>query len=132
MTRPYGVFAMAVFFALATCILLGVGTALLLPGSAFEAVWAAYPARRALLMPYRVWLGPGFLAFAGTMASASLGCFLRRKWGWRLAVAIFTVNGLGDVTQFLSGHVLEGAVGVAAAAAILFYLWRPAVRAAFA
>jgi hypothetical protein len=45
---PWGVFLIAVFFAIAICILVSVGTALLLPGSAMEAIWKLYPARRSL------------------------------------------------------------------------------------
>jgi hypothetical protein len=58
-----------------------------------EAIWKLYPARRSLLMPYRMWLGPGFLVLAIVMASASIGCFRRRIWGWWLAIAIFVING---------------------------------------
>jgi len=131
-TDSLGVLLIAIFFAGATVVLVGVGTALLAPGSAFEAVWDLYPARRLLLMPYRAWLAPGFLMLAIAMASASIGCFRRRWWGWCLAVAIFVVNGLGDAAQLLFGHILEGGIGVAVAGAILFYLLRPAVRALFA
>lgn len=104
----FGVFLIAIFFATATCILLGVGMALLWPGSNLEVIWMLYPARRALLMPYRIWLGPGFLTLAVVMISASIGGFRRRIWGWRLAAAIFLVNGLGDVAQIFIGHFLEG------------------------
>jgi hypothetical protein len=128
--RSLGVFLIALFFAIATCILLGVGTALLLPGSKLEVIWKLYPARRAVLMPYRVWLGPGFLILAIVMASASIGCFRRRIWGWWLAVDIF-FNGLSDAGQILIGHFLEGGVGVAVAGVIRFYLSRPHVRGAF-
>jgi hypothetical protein len=128
--QPFGIFLIAIFFALATCILVGVGTALLFPGSAVEAVWRLYPERRALLMPYRHWLAPGFLMLAVAMASASIGCFRLRKWGWWLAVAIFAVNGLGDLMQLVLGHFVEGGIGVAAAGLILFYLSRRKVRAA--
>lgn len=127
-----GVILIAIFFALATAILFSVGTALLAPGSAFEAIWSVYPARRSLLMPYRAGLGPGFLLLGIVMASASIGCFRRRKWGWWLAVAIFTVEGVSDAAQLLLGNLLEGGVGVAVAGAILFYLSRPDVRAIFA
>jgi len=129
--RPVGIILIAIFLALATCILAGAGTALLFPHSALEAVWRLYPARRAMLMPHRSWLAPGFLALAFAMASASIGCFGHRKWGWQLAVAIFTANGLGDAAQVTMGHILEGGIGVAAAGAILFYLFRPGVRRAF-
>jgi hypothetical protein len=126
-TRPFGIFLIAIFFALATSILVGVGAALLFPGSGFEAIWRLYPARRALLLPYRIWLGPGFLVLAIAMATASVGCFMHRRWGWRLAVAIFAVNGLGDAAQLVTGHIREGGIGVAVAGALLFYLFRPGV-----
>jgi hypothetical protein len=112
-----GVFLIAIFFAVATCILLGVGMALLKPGSMLEVIWKFYPARRSLLMPNRMWLGPGFLILAIVMVFASIGCFRRRVWGWWLAVAIFFINGLSDAGQILVGHFLEGGIGLAAAGA---------------
>lgn len=128
---PLGVLLIAIFFAAATCILVGVSAALAFPGSQFEAIWRLYPARRALLIPYGHWLVPGFLALAITMAAASIGCFRRSRWGWRLAVGIFAVNGLGDAAQLAMGRILEGAVGVAVTSVILMYLFRPGVRRAF-
>jgi hypothetical protein len=119
------------FFTIAACILLGVGMALLMPGSKLEVIWKLYPARRLLLMPYHRWLGPGFLILAIVMVSASIGCFRRRMWGWWLAAIIFIVNGLSDAGQILIGHFLEGGIGVAAASAFLFYLSRPKVRESF-
>ncbi|HEY3785213.1 MAG TPA: hypothetical protein VGL55_08040 [Steroidobacteraceae bacterium] len=128
---PLPLLLVAVFFAVATLILLGVGTALMSPGSRLEALWSLYPERRSLLMPYRLWLGPIFLILALAMAATSAGCFLRRNWGWVLAVVIFAGQVLGDAVQLLMGRYLEGAVGIAAGGAILFYLGRPAVRQSF-
>ena len=123
---------LGVFFALATLILVSVSTALFFPGTAAEIVWKTYEARRAMLMPYRVWLAPGFLALAVAMASASFGCFSQRAWGRLLAIAIFTVNGAGDVVQLFHGNVVEGAIGVVAAGLLIFWLSRPSVKEAFA
>ena len=96
-----------------------------------ESIWGLYPARRSLLMPYRIWLGPGFLTLAAGMLIASSGCFRHRKWGWWLAAGIFLVNGISDAGQILLGHLLEGGIGAAVAGAILLYLSRPKVRAIF-
>ena len=123
---------LGVFFALATLILVSVSTALFFPGSAAEVVWKAYEARRAMLIPYRVWLAPGFLALAAVMAAASFGCFSRRNWGRHLAIAIFAVNGAGDVVQLFIGHILEGTIGVTAAGLLIYWLSRPSVKEAFA
>ena len=123
---------LGVFFALATLILVDVSMALFFPGTAVEIVWKVYEARRTLLMPYRVWLAPGFLALAVAMASTSIGYFSRRAWGRLLAIAIFAVNGLGDVVQLLIGHILEGAIGVTAAGLLIYWLTRLRVKEAFA
>jgi len=128
MPRPIGIFLIALFFAASTCVVLIVGTALVWPGTALDAVWDIYPSRRGMLMPYRSLLGPVFLALAIPMAGASAGCFLRWRWGWRLAVLIFAADGAGDVVQLFLGRYMEGGVGVLAAGAILFYLMRPGVR----
>lgn len=125
---PRGVALLPLFFSVATCILVACGTALLFPGSLMEVVWRAYPARRAMLMPYREWLGPGFLILAIAMLFASVGCSRRRIWGWRLAVGIFAVNGIGDVGQIFLGHFVEGTIGVSAAGTVLYYLFLSRVR----
>lgn len=105
--------------------------ALTWPGSKLELVWQLYPARRSLLMPYHMWLGPSFLALAIVMVSASIGCFRHRVWGRWLAVAIFLFNGLSDVGQIFLGNFLVGGIGVVVAGTILLYLSRPHVRVIF-
>jgi len=92
--RPFGLFLIAIFFCVATFILVAVGIALVWPGTTLDAIWQLYPARQAMLMPHRLILGPAFLGLAVAMACASAGCFLRRKWGWQHAILIFGVNGL--------------------------------------
>jgi hypothetical protein len=130
--RPIGIFLIALFFAASTCVVLSVGTALVWQGTALDAVWDIYPSRRGMLMPWRSLLGPLFLGLAIPMAAASVGCFLRRRWGWWLAVLIFAANGAGDMVQLFLGRYVEGGVGVLAAGAILFYLMRPEVRTGLA
>ncbi len=130
-SKPWGVVLIAVFFALSICILVSVGTALLLPGSFMEVVWKLYPARRAEMMPYRALMVPGFFALATAMLFISIGLFQFRRWGWWLAVALFAANGLVDFAQIFMGRLLEGAIGVPVACAIIYYLTRPSVRTAF-
>ena len=121
-----------IFFAFATCILVTVGLALIFPGSAFEAIWRLYEARRATLMPYREWLGPAFLVLAAVMVVAFWGNLTRAEWGRALAIGIFAGNGIGDVGQLFMGHVLEGLVGIAFAGVLLFWLTRPQTKALYA
>ncbi len=125
-------FLLGLFFGFAALVTLGVGTALLWPDSVAQVLWSLYEARRALLMPYRAWLGPGFVLLGLVMTAASFGCFARRPWGRWLACAIFAVNGLSDIVQLAAGNVAEGAVGVTAAGLLLYWLTRPPVKDAFA
>jgi len=48
-----------------------------------------------------------------------------------LAVGIITTQVLGDLVDFLMGDFVRGGTGFAIAGALLFYLLRPEVRAAF-
>jgi hypothetical protein len=64
-------------------------------------------------------------------AVALVGWFNRRRWAWSLAVAILVTQIAGDLVNLYLGSVIEGAIGIAAAGALLFYLLRPPVRAAF-
>ncbi len=122
---------LGIFFDLATCILLVVGFALLWPGTIVDTVWLLKPDRQALLMPYRLWLGPVFFLFAVPAAFASYGLFQRKDWARQLAIAVFAANAVGDIVQIASGHTLTGSIGVVATAALVFLLTRDSVRAQF-
>ncbi len=56
-----------------------------------------------------------------------------RRWAWWFAVAVFAVNGCGDVVSyFVLRELWRSAAGVAVAGAALYYLIRPDVRRYFA
>jgi hypothetical protein len=122
---------LAVFFDLATCVLVSAAIALLWPGTPFDLIWLMRPDRRALLMPYRLWLGPVFLLFVIPAAFASFGFFQHRSWARELAIAIFAANGVGDVVQIARGHTWEGALGAAVMGLLIFFLTSQAARAEF-
>jgi hypothetical protein len=68
---------------------------------------------------------------AGALATAGIGWFNRRPWAWSLAVAIIVTQIAGDLVNLYLGHVIEGAMGVTVAGALLFYLLRPPLRDVF-
>lgn len=74
------------------------------------------------LLELRPWTGIGFLLLSGLMGAAAWGCLHRRLWGWRMAIAIFAANGLGDATMVITGRIWEGFIGVTVAVAIVFWL----------
>jgi hypothetical protein len=120
-----------VFFAISTLICLAAGASLLTPGGPLEWMWRIKPAEYRQMLAMGPLAGAGFLALALAMAAASAGTFGRRRWGWRLAMGIFAVNGLGDAARIFTGAWTEGIFGVFMAALILWWLARPGVRAVF-
>jgi hypothetical protein len=122
---------LAIFFVVATCILVSVGTALVHPGTPLDLIWRLKADREAIMMQYRMVLGPFFLAFAIPMGLASYGFFMRRPWARGLAIAIFTANGVGDLVRLAMGHLVEVGIGVTVAVALIVFLMRPRVKSAF-
>jgi hypothetical protein len=61
----------------------------------------------------------------------SVGWFRRRRWGWLLGTTIIAINAAGDLINAARGEWLKGAVGVAIAGLLLFYITRSEVRSYF-
>jgi hypothetical protein len=108
------------------------GISLLFPGSVLDAMWRIKPAEHQQLLTAGAAAAFGFLALSAAMAATSVGAFLRRRWGWRFALIIFSINGLGDAARIVLGAPIEGAIGVGIVVTVLFWLTRPHVRAMFA
>lgn len=132
MTRPAVTpSAAGAFLALATLLSALAGASLLAPGGPLDVIWRVKPKAHAELLAMGPLAGIGFLGLSVIMAAASVGCFARRRWGWGLAVVIFVVNGLADGARIAFGAPLEGAIGVTAAALIVWWLAQVRVRATF-
>jgi hypothetical protein len=129
--RSHTQIGLASFFMIAAIICLAAGFTVLYPETPLSAIWWIKPDDFAQLVELRPWTGIGFLLLSGLMAVTAWGCLRRRLWGWKLAVAIFAANGLGDLGQIFAGHILEGALGITVVGAILLWLTRPSVKAAF-
>ena len=122
---------LGLFFAFATIMCLLAGTSLLTPGGPLDPIWRVKAEEHRSLLAIGPGVGIGFLLLALVMLAASVGSFRRTRWGRQLAIAILAVNAMGDAARIASGAVAEGLIGVAAAGAILWWLTRRPVRAAF-
>lgn len=110
----------------------GKRTTLVWPGTTLDHLWTLNPRAYKELAPHTKAVGIPFLLLGVILAAAGMGWFKRRLWGWQLAVGIIAVQVLGDLVNAFMGDLVRGGVGFVIAGALLVYLLRPEVRAAFA
>jgi len=127
-----GITAVGIFLIFGAAMACLAGTTLVWPGSALNRLWNLNPRAHEELAPFGRVVGIPFLLLGATLAVASLGWFKRRRWGWRLAVAIVATQVLGDLVNIYRGDLLRGGIGFLIAGALLFYLLQPQLRSAFA
>jgi hypothetical protein len=128
---PRGVTAFGVFLIFGTTMALLAATTLLFPATPLDRVWKLNPRAHQELASFGKIAGFGFALLAAALALAAVGWFRRRRWGWRLAVALIAAQVLGNLVNLFRGRVLEGAIGITIAAALLFYLLSPPIRDLF-
>ena len=128
---PAALTAVGVFLFFGSAMAFLAGTTLVWKGTALDCIWVLNPLAHQRLAPLGKSVGIPFLILSALLALAAVGWFQRRLWGWWLAVAIIAAQVLGDAMNLFLGHFLQGAAGVLIAGALLFYLLRPKIRAAF-
>ena len=107
------------------------GTTLIWRGTALDKIWDLNATAYTRLAPLGSIVGILFLLLSGALATAGVGWFKRRLWGWRLVTGVSLTQALGDLVNFLRGDFIRGGIGLTFAGALLFYLLRPSVRVAF-
>jgi len=119
------------FFAFGATMAAYAALTLLKPGTLLDALWAVNQRGHAGL----ALLGRGavllFAVLSVLLGLAAVGWFRRKYWGWVLGVAIIAINATGDLLNLMAGERLKGAVGVAIAGLLLFYMTRSGVRKYF-
>jgi len=128
---PRSMTAIGVFLPFGAVIAFLAGTSLATPGTSLDRMWTLNPYAYHELAPFRTPVGILFLSLSLVLVLAGIGWLKRRKWGWQLAVAIIGTQLLGDGANIFLGRIVPGAVGVAIATALLFYITLPSVRCHF-
>ena len=105
---------------------------LLSPGTPLDELWVLNPIAYKRLAPLGRTVGILFLLLGAALATAGVGWFRRRLWGWRLAVVIIAIQVVGDVVACIRGDFLSGGIGVVIAGALLLFLLQPRIRTKFA
>jgi hypothetical protein len=129
--RPRGFTAFGVFLLWGAAMATLAGSTLVVKGTMLDHIWSLNPRAYNQLAALGARAGIPLLLVAVALTSGGVGWFNRRRWAWSLAVAIIVTQIAGDLVNLYLGCVIEGAIGVAAAGTLLFYLLRPPVRAAF-
>ena len=105
---------------------------LLWRGTSLDRLWILNPTAHKELAPYGSTVGILFLLLGTALATAGIGWFRRRLWGWRLAVAIIATQILGDVFNCIRGEWLRGGTGGIIAGVLLLFLLQSKFREVFA
>lgn len=127
-SRPSGFVPIGVFFVFGAVMAAFAAVTLLFPGTFLDALWALNPrGHEGLAFLGRVAAVP-FCILSPALALTSIGWFRRRRWGWALGVTVIAINLAGDLGQLAFGERWKGALGLAIAGLLLFYLSRPNVR----
>lgn len=127
-----GFFAIGLFLFFGAIMASLAAITLLWRGTALDRIWALNPTAYLQLAPLGGTVGILFLLLGAALASAGIGWFRHRLWGWRLAVIIIAAQVLGDVVNCIRGDLLRGGAGVIIAGTLLLFLLRPKTRATFA
>src|SRR6266852_1740700 len=126
--RPRGFVPIGAFFLFGATMSAYAAITLLKPGTVLDGLWALNKTGHAQLASLGKSAGLGFVALSALMCAGAVGWFRRRYWGWILGTTVIAINAAGDLINVARGEWLKGAVGVAIAGLLLFYMTRAGVR----
>jgi multisubunit Na+/H+ antiporter MnhF subunit len=131
MKRPIGITGLSIFFIAGALISFLSFVSLLFPNSVLERMWQLNPRARDAF----AYMGKWSLVLMGVVCIActlsAIGLWRGRRWGYRLAFSILTINLIGDLTNAILGIEKRAAIGVPIALAILVYLRTKRVKEFF-
>jgi hypothetical protein len=129
---PPGFFAVGIFLFFGASMASLAAITLVWRGTFLDRIWSLNPTAYRQLAPLGRGVGILFLLPGLVLAAGGIGWFRNRLWGWKLAVAVITLQMAGDVINCLRGDWLHGGIGVVIAGALLLFLLRPTIKKAFA
>jgi hypothetical protein len=131
--RPNAVVVVSAFLFVATGIAAVVGVWLLFPNPLLDRLWALNRPGEALFRSIGRAAGIPLLGLGAGTACATLGLLRRKKWAWYFAVALFTIDGCGDVVSLVAtGERWKAVGGILVSSLFLYMLTRRSVRRYFA
>jgi hypothetical protein len=126
--RPLGVTVLSLFFAAGTILATLSAMALVWPGAWSEAMWRLKPEAPGQLAMLGLLAIPLMVGVAAACLAAAVGLWARRRWGPRIAVALVTINLLGDSLNAAVRGDWRTLIGLPIGGAMLAYLLSYQVR----
>jgi hypothetical protein len=109
--QPAGITALAIFFFLGALISFTACLSLLLPGSFLEPMWQLNPRARHAFAGLGQWAIVLLGAVSVACAFSAAGLWSGRRWGYRLAIVLLTINLVSDVLNVALGTEPRAAIG---------------------
>ncbi|HEV2195324.1 MAG TPA: hypothetical protein VGR55_07060 [Candidatus Acidoferrum sp.] len=122
---------MGVFLYFGAVMAFFAGTTLLWRGTVLDRLWILNLRAYNQLSSLGTTPGIAFLLLGAILAFAGMGWRRRRFWGWALTLVIVATQVLANLANAARGDFLRGCAGFLLSGALLYFLLRPKVRAAF-
>ena len=129
--RPLGVTLLSIFFAAGTVPSTATALALAFPGAWSEVMWRLKPEAPGQFAQLGAAAIPLMLTVAAACAGASVGLWIRRAWGRRLAMGVLGVILSGDALNANFWGDWRTLIGLLVGGTMLAYLFSDRVRAWF-
>jgi len=130
--RPVSVTIISTFLFAATGIAAVTSFSLFHPGTKVDAMWRLNPDASAAIAAHPAWrnvAGSGLLSLSAATAWMGVGLLRGQRSAWRATIALFILNGTGDLVAFALGpHRVKGASGLLVVGAFFYVLTRKDVR----
>ena len=95
---------------------------LLFPGSALDSLWRLNPDARLAFESLGYWSSVLMFTVGTACLFAAIGLWRAKLWGAWLALAILSINMLGDLANVFLRRDYRGLIGVPIAGAMMFFL----------
>ena len=119
---PLGIKLLVIFFAAGALICSLVMLALAFPGSFLERIWWLRPGIQAEFQEFGTWAIALLAAVGAACGLSAFGLAKRAEWGRRLAIAVLTVNLVGDMFNAVFRGDLRTLIGLPIGGLMIWYL----------
>ncbi len=122
LTRPTGITVISLFFVFGTAMSAITLFLLVFPDSRLEPLWRLNRDAREGFAAMDGWAIVLMVVVAAACATAAVGLWRCKEWGFRTALAVLSINVVADVTNAVFGRDWRTLIGLPVGAAMILYL----------